>query len=946
LNDIARELAVVLAPASQAFLWVTFAVVAIRAFRERRAASVDIALLFGTMALLVTVSRIAAVLGAPREARLVISEALILALPYLMLRLVGDFAAIRRPIMWGAGAGFVALTVTFVLLHGALPPALGAAATAYVVAPIAWSALAFARQARRSRGVTGRRYTAIAIGTVFAAVSLFGAGAIAALPVVADTPIVLVQPFSTLGAGIAYLVGFAPPLWLRRLWQEPELRSFLSRAPQLAASADTDGLLRELASGARSALGFDGVLIGVPAGSERLRFVGTGASYEAPVDETFAGRAIRAGHAVVSLDPVRDVPARADLYRERDVKMLVAAPIRTADEVLGAISAMSSHVSIFADDDLAMCQLLADQAAVLIKHRALVEERERRAELDPLTDLPDARRLHRALVEAHAAAAGGSRPFALLVIDLDDFVEVNQTFGHVVGDQLLVRIAERLASVAAPPRMLARWGGDQFGLLLPGEGLEAAERVAGGLLAAFEQPFAAAEGQIEVGASVGIAVYPDHADDVRGIEAAADIALGIAKRSANTYAVCPPEIHPQRVGRLALRAELRRAIADGSLGLRYQPLVALRSGEVVRFEALARWDHPDRGTIPPAEFVQLAERTGLIRPLTELVLDRALADVSGWRRSLPRLRVAVNLSARAFADASLIDRIRAATSRAGTEPRALSVEITEGVLMTEPEHASHTIGQLRELGVGVEIDDFGTGYSSLAYLQRLPVDGIKIDRQFIVAMATEERSDAIVRAAIRLSHELGFEVIAEGVEERRQWELLAASGCDVVQGYFVARPMPADEVLGWIASWRDRTRAEKLVARTERPRTAAGRAERLVLVVDDDPAILSIVRDVLREHGYAVATASNGEEALALVGRTRPSVVLLDVHMPLVDGGTFARKLHERGLDVPLVVMTAGPNAQFWAERLSASGHLAKPFAVDQLLAVTDRVIAGAPGAN
>ena len=939
MNDLARELAAAVAPVSLVFMWVTFAIVAARALRERRRASVNVALLFGTMALLVALPRIAAALGAPREARLVITEVLIVALPYLLLRLVADFAVIRRPIMWAAAAASVVLAAVFVLLRGAaLSPPVAAVVTAYLVVPIGWSAFAFWREARRSRGVTRRRYASIAIATLLAATSLLGAGSIAVLPMLAGTPLAILVSFSAVGASGAYLVGFAPPQWLRRLWQEPELRAFLERAPRLAASADTDELLHELASGARSALGFDGVLIGVPAGPGRLRFVGTGPGYEAPLDETFAGRAIRAGHAIASLDPVSDVPGRAQLYRERDARMLVAAPIRTGDEVLGALAARSSHVPIFADDDLRMCQLLADQAAVLLKQRAFVEERERRAERDPLTDLPNLRQIHRALVQAREASAAHGGPFALLVTDVDDFAEVNQTFGHVVGDRLLVEIAERLAPHAAPPRMLARWGGDQFALLLPDDGVEAAERVAGELLAEFERPFAEGEGQIELGVSIGVAVYPDHAADVRGIEAAADIALGIAKRSANTYAVFPPEIHPQRIGRVALRAELRRAIADGSLALHYQPIVAVRSGEPVRLEALVRWDHPHKGMIPPAEFVLLAERTGLIRPLTELVLERALADVSGWRRSVPRLRVAVNLSARAFADAALIERIRDAASRAGTEPSALTVEVTESILMTEPEHASRAIARLRELGTGVEIDDFGTGYSSLAYLQRLPVSGVKIDRQFVVAMTADERSDAIVRAAIRLSHELGFEVIGEGVEDRRQWDLLAASGCDLVQGYFVARPMPVEAVLGWIAAWRHRPIAEAAVARTEAQRAPARRSERLVLVVDDDAAILGIVRDVLREHGYAVATASNGEEALDLVDRTRPSAVLLDIHMPVLDGDTFARTLRARGLNVPIVVMTSGPNAPLWAERLSASGHLAKPFGIGQLLAVTDRI--------
>ncbi len=941
MNISARELAGLLAPVSQAVMWVTFAAVAVLALRERRRPSVDVALLFGAMALLVTTSPIASAIGAPREARLITTEVLILALPYLMLRVVADFVAMHRSLRWSAATAFVVQSVTFALLRGAVPPALAAAATAYLVVPFGWSALAFWRAARRSRGVARRRLAAIAVATVIAAVTLLGVGSTAALPALVDTPVSLVSPLGALGAGIAYFVGFAPPPWLRRLWQEPELRAFLARAPELAAAPDGDTLLRELALGARSALGFDGALIAVPAGPGRLRFVGTGEGYEAPVDETFAGLAIHTRRAIASFDPIRDVPARAAMYRERDVRLLVAAPIRSGERVLGALAARSSHIPLFAEDDLRMCELLADQAAVLLTHRALVDERERQAEIDTLTGLPGARRMHRALVEAREAAAADGGHLALLVVDVDDFTEVNQTFGHVVGDRLLVEIGERLAPFAAPPRRLARWGGDQFGLLLPGEGLPGAERVAGEVLAAFEAPFAGVEGPIELGASIGIAVYPEHADNVRDLEAAADMALSIAKRSANTYAVFPPDTQPHRAGRLALRSELRRAIADGALALHYQPIVSLHTGEVVRLEALARWDHPLRGAIPPAEFVLLAERTGLIRPLTDLVLERAFADVSRWRRSLPRLRVAVNLSARSFADSTVVERIRGAAARATSDPRALSVEVTESVLMTEPEHAATVIARLRELGAGVEIDDFGTGYSSLAYLQRLPVTGVKIDRQFIVAMTADARSDAIVRATIRLSHELGFEVVAEGVEDRWRWDALAAGGCDLAQGYFLGRPMPAEAVSDWVAVWRDRARAEAAAARADAARADHGR-RRSVLVVDDDPAVLRIVRDVLREHGYAVATASNGEEALTTVGRMRPSAVLLDMHMPLLDGEAFARTLRARGIDVPIVVMTAGPAARLWAQRIEARGHLAKPFAIPQLLAVTARAVGAA----
>ncbi len=934
MNSIPPEWADRLFLANQVFFAIIFVIVAARAVRERRRASVDVALLFGAMAFLLILTRVADALGVPAETSRVMVIPLILAVPYLMFRLVADFASVPRWVLRVAEIVF-ASEIVALIGSGSLPLA---AAAAYTAVAIAWSSVAFVREARRSHGVAGRRYAAIAVGNAAAVTSLVVV--LITVPpggdAVAPAAAVLLQ-LCVFVVGGSYLVGFATPLWLRRLWRDADLRSFLTHAPALIALPETDALVRELALQARDAMGFDGALIGLPAGPGRLRFQGTGAAYEAPTEQTFSGRAMAAGHAIVSFDPVRDVPARADLYRERNAKVLVAAPLRSGDEVIGGLAVRSSHASLFAGDDLEMCQLLADQAAVILKNRGLIEERERQAERDALTGLPNAGVLSRR-VEECIGTTGTRGPCALLLMDLDAFAEVDQTFGHDVGDDLLVQIARRLSGIAPEGSLLARWTGDRFALLLPGQGLATAELVATEILASFEQPYAAAGEEIECGASIGVAVHPDHAADARGLIAAADIALGLATRTANTYAVYPLDAHPQQARRLALRADLRRAIADGSIRLEYQPLVSLRSGALLRLEALARWEDPRRGSVPPLEFVDLAERTGLIRPLTEGVLRQALADAREWRRWLPRLQVAINLSARMLADAGLIERIEAACSATGCEPDALSLEITESVLMTEPERAREMVTRLREIGITTAIDDFGTGYSSLAYLQRLPVTSLKIDHQFTFAMSTDERSDAIVRATIRLAHELGFEVVAEGIADRRLWDLLAASGCDVGQGFYIARPMRGELIRKWLGTWMVRTPATPAP-----PPRLVERRRRLVLVVDDDPAIVSVVGDVLREHGYSVATASNGEEALDIVTSAKPDAVLLDMHMPVLDGSAFAQALRDRGIHTPLVVMTAGANAEMWAKRLGASGHLPKPFAVDQLLSVTGQAVEDRP---
>lgn len=934
MAELIREWAASVFLVNQAFFVVTFVAVWARAMRERRRSDLDTALLFGVMALVLVLSSVVEALDIPDAQQTAMFTPLILAVPYLMLRLVADFAAVPWWALRLAELAFFGQLI-FSFVAGTLP---FAAVSVYAAIPIAWSAIAFVREARRARGVTRRRYTAIAVGTGAVVASLLLTGL--AYLVFGRFPgaIDLIVQLCVLAAGASFFVGFATPSWLRALWREPDLRSFLARVPGELALADADTLVRELARNAREAIGSEGALIGVTVGTDRIRFRGTGADYEAPLGRTFAGRAIRAGRALASLDPIRDVPEQADLYRSRQAAMLIAAPIRIGDEVLGALTARRSHVSLFASDDLEICQLLADQIALVLKNRALADERQWQAEHDSLTGLPHIyvlyRRLGRRLADRTAAG-----PTALVLMGMDAFAEVNQTFGHPAGDEVLAEIARRMSAIVPPDGLLARWGGDQLGVLIPGGAVADAEALARRMLVALERPFTVGDDEIECGASIGIAVHPDHAADARGLLAAAEVSLALAKRTANTYAVYPLEAEPHRARHHALRADLRRAIADGSIRVEYQPLVSMRSGALLRLEALARWDHPQHGPIPPSAFVELAERTGLIRPLTGAVMRQALADAKAWRRWLPQLRVAVNVSARTFADAGLVALIGSACSEAGCDPDALGLEITESVLMAEPEHARGTVARLREMGVTTEIDDFGTGYSSLAYLHRLPVSGLKIDRQFIAAMSADERSDAIVRATIRLSHELGFEVAAEGIADRRLWDLLAATGCDVGQGFFIAQSMPADAVRGWLSSWLARVprRAEPFAV--EPPAGAGPRV--LVLVVDDDPSIVSVVRDVLSEHGYAVATASDGQEALDLIERRRPDAVLLDVHMPIMDGEAFAASLRDRRVEIPLVVTTSGPNAQRWAERIGAHAYLAKPFAIDDLLAATRRAMEG-----
>ena len=386
-------------------------------------------------------------------------------------------------------------------------------------------------------------------------------------------------------------------------------------------------------------------------------------------------------------------------------------------------------------------------------------------------------------------------------------------------------------------------------------------------------------------------------------------------------------------------ADFEQALARGDIGIALQPLVELRSGTVVRLEALARWQHPLRGQIAPSTFIPLAESCSQATALAFHVLRQASRIVPEWRVRSPGLRVAVNISMQTMQDPLFAERLAGFLVRNGARAEWFELEITESTFMHEPERTLETVEDVRRLGFLVSIDDFGTGYSSLGYLAALPVNAVKIDRQFVTPMTTDHRREAIVRATIALGHDLGFEVVAEGVQDREVWELLGALGCDVAQGYHIARPMPAADVSSWLESWDPsnaalgRVRIDPL--RRARPigRTPA----RHVLVADDEPAIVEMIRDILEDYGFHVVTAANGSEALRLVEEAEPEVVLLDMNMPVLDGEGFIAAVRERGLRIPIVVMTAGSSAKRWAAQLGADAYLSKPFELANLVDVTNR---------
>ncbi len=417
---------------------------------------------------------------------------------------------------------------------------------------------------------------------------------------------------------------------------------------------------------------------------------------------------------------------------------------------------------------------------------------------DALTDLPNRTLLGDRLAVALRAAERAATPLALLLFDLDHFKEVNDTLGHHAGDQLLRDVAVRLIETVRASDTVARLGGDEFAVLLPTADAEGAIAAAGTILAALEQPFLVDGQRFEVGASIGVAVAPAHGADAAALLQHADVAMYVAKRGRSGYALYDADQDGHSLRRLALMGELRQTIAAGQLTLHYQPKVTLATGQLQGVEALVRWPHPERGLIPPAEFIPLAEQTGVIGLLTQWVLDTALRQARAWRDQGLACPVAVNLSARLLHDPSVVDTIVGLLDAWGLDADGLEIEITESAVMADPAGALAILTRLHDRGIRLSIDDFGTGYSSLAYLQRLPIDMIKIDQSFVRELATNGDDAAIARAIVDLGHTLGMGVVAEGVEDDATRARLTALGCDVAQGYYIGRPVPADQLARWV----------------------------------------------------------------------------------------------------------------------------------------------------
>ena len=440
------------------------------------------------------------------------------------------------------------------------------------------------------------------------------------------------------------------------------------------------------------------------------------------------------------------------------------------------------------------------RTAVTFREVRSFHEVKQQARTDELTGLANRRALLEA-AEQVLTTASARRPAALLLLDLDGFKEVNDSLGHTAGDHLLRQIGPRLQPALRPGEVLARLGGDEFAVLLPEASLDEAQERAERLRKLVLQPFAVEDIRLHVGVSIGVATAPVPAATVQEMLRCADVAMYAAKSAREGVHVYVPDPHGGTGDRLRTMEELRIGLETDQLVVHLQPQIALTDERVVGVEALVRWNHPVRGLLSPADLLPAAEQAGLLRPLTDTVLELALTAAARWWRD-ERVPVSVNLAAANVNDLDLPSNVGAALRRHGLPPEALTLELVEDTLMADPERGRQVLAELRRLGVRTSIDDYGTGYSSLAYLRHLPADELKLDRSLTFDVGTDPRAAAIVEHTVALAHALGLRLVAEGIEDAETGGALARLGCDIAQGYAIARPMPVDDFLRWLSAPR------------------------------------------------------------------------------------------------------------------------------------------------
>jgi diguanylate cyclase (GGDEF)-like protein len=523
------------------------------------------------------------------------------------------------------------------------------------------------------------------------------------------------------------------------------------------------------------------------------------------------GTAIRTGEMQICQDLAGDAhtaPSRNNMLKY-GLRASAALPLKDARRTFAALTIYSTEPDAFIQEEVELLQELAGNLAYGIRalrtragHKAAEEKLAFLAHHDPLTRLPNRLLLRDRFELAIAGAQRKHGHVAMLFLDLDSFKEINDSLGHAVGDQLLIQVSRRLQSCVRHTDTVSREGGDEFVVLLTEiDEPDAVSRVAQQILATMERPFEIGGNSLHTTFSVGISLFPDDGIDFETLRRNSDAALFVAKDAGrNTFRFFDEQMNREVLERLQTQASLRIALKEQEFRLHYQPQMRLCDGRITGMEALIRWQRDDGQLVRPAEFIAVAEQSGLIIPMGEWVLNEACRQAMRWRAASADLVLAVNLSVVQFRRGNILESVTAALKQSGLPPGLLELELTESVLLHDTEAALQTLLALKAIGVKLSIDDFGTGYSSLAYVKRLAVDKLKIDQSFIRELADSPEDAAIVRAIIQLGHTLELEVIAEGVETDAQLQFLKANDCDQAQGYLISHPLAPEEVLGLLAA--------------------------------------------------------------------------------------------------------------------------------------------------
>ena len=537
--------------------------------------------------------------------------------------------------------------------------------------------------------------------------------------------------------------------------------------------------------------------------------------------ETYQTIGSRPGSVSFNVSALRNIEAFHNKFARRQYTVLLIATIVTIQAIFIALFVLQKTAitplqtlamqlrKVMQDKDhlgqpipvsgnVELCELGEGFNAMTTRLKELYESLEQLAFTDPLTGLPNRTLFHDRLAHAISTSRRGSTPFALFIMDLDRFKDINDSLGHHVGDVILQQVGKRLKTKLRESDTVARMGGDEFAILLPTVSSEYSAMAARMLLKALRVPFEVNDHTFDIGASIGIALFPDHGEDANALIQHADVAMYAAKNANSGFAFYSPSLGEDNAGRLAMMTELRLAIEQEQFIVYYQPKIDLTTGKTYGVEALVRWCHPVTGIMLPDAFIPLMEHTGMIRNLTPWVLSETLDFRRHCQELGLDLTASVNLSIRDVQEPYLVETLDDLLTAKETPPELLEIEITESALMTDPGRAMEVLARLSAMGVRRSIDDFGTGYSSLAYLKKLPVEMIKIDKSFVINMAHDEGDATIVRSSIELAHNMGLKVVAEGVESIASLEMLKRWGCDYAQGMLFSKPLAGDELKLWL----------------------------------------------------------------------------------------------------------------------------------------------------